>query len=124
MAFPTTIPRLVCIALIGMLVVSAPDTVESAVSYNQVMNYLTPCVNFVLYGGAVVSQQCCTGVQTLYAAAGTTQDRQGVCSCLKSAINGMPVSNFNINNAASLPSRCGVSVPYKISPSTDCKSVK
>ncbi|PKI40949.1 non-specific lipid-transfer protein 1-like [Punica granatum] len=122
MAISAIIPKLACIALMW-LVVGAPDRVESAVTCNQVVNYLTPCVNYVLNGG-MVPQPCCTGVRTLYAAASTTQDRQGVCNCLKSVVNGSPISSSSTNNAASLPGKCGVNLPYKISPSTDCKSVK
>nr|AGL08240.1 non-specific lipid transfer protein 1 [Cuphea paucipetala] len=122
MAFTCTIPKLICIALIG-LVVAFPGRVESAVSCSQVVNYLTPCVNYVINGGTV-SRQCCGGVRSLYTAAGTTKDRQDVCNCIKSVVNGVPVSPTYINNAASLPSKCGVRLPFKISPSTDCKSVK
>nr|AGL08241.1 non-specific lipid transfer protein 2 [Cuphea paucipetala] len=122
MAFTCAIPKLVCIALIGLIVVF-PGRVESSVSCTQVVNYLTPCVNFVINGGSV-SQQCCSGIRSLNTAASNTKDRQDVCNCIKSVVNGVPVSQTYINNAANLPSKCGVRLPYKISPSTDCKSVK
>lgn len=119
MAIPAIIPKLACLAL-ALLVVAAPEGVKSAIPCNQVVNDLSPCLNYVLNGGQV-SSECCVGVQTLYGAARTTQDRQGVCSCLKSVVSGYPISNSAANNAAALPARCGVNLPYKISPSTDCK---
>jgi len=57
-------------------------------------------------------------VRSLNSAAKTTPDRQAVCNCLKSAAAG--ISGFNANNAAALPGKCGVSIPYKISTSTNC----
>ncbi|KAI3408970.1 Non-specific lipid-transfer protein [Psidium guajava] len=64
---------------------------------------------------------CCNGIRSLYSAAKTTADRQGVCNCLKSAINGIPYNAYNAGRAAGLPGECRVNIPYKISPSTDCK---
>lgn len=119
MAVPAMIPKLAFLAL-AMLLVGSPEGVESAIPCNQVVNYLTPCLNYVMNGGQVPAP-CCKGVQNVYAAAQTTPDRQGVCSCLKSVVSGYPISNAAANNAAGLPAKCGINLPYKISPSTDCK---
>ncbi|KAK4406279.1 Non-specific lipid-transfer protein 1 [Sesamum angolense] len=62
------------------------------------------------------------GVKGLYAAAKTTPDRQSVCNCLKSLA--ASYSTLNLGKAAGLPAQCGVNIPYKISPSTDCSKVK
>ncbi|CAN6339374.1 unnamed protein product [Urochloa humidicola] len=43
------------------------------------------------------------------------------CNCLKSAAG--RISGLNAANAASIPSKCGVSIPYSISTSTDCSKV-
>ena len=48
-------------------------------------------------------------------------DRQTACNCLKRAANS--VSGINLDLAGVLPQRCGVNIPYKISPSTDCNKV-
>ena len=50
----------------------------------------------------------------------TPVDRQGVCRCIKNAIGGVSFSSNNLNNAQSLPAKCGVNLPYSISPSTNC----
>lgn len=98
----------------------APPQVEAAVSCNAVANDLTPCFNFVLYGGTAPPFNCCQGIRSLYNEATATADRQAICNCLKSVANS--ATPAMINNAAALPSKCGVNIPYKISPSTDCSS--
>ncbi|KAK4381724.1 Non-specific lipid-transfer protein 2 [Sesamum angolense] len=64
---------------------------------------------------------CCSGVKGLYGAAKTTPDRQSVCSCLKSLAGSY--KDVDLSKAAGLPVQCGVNIPYKISPSTDCSKV-
>ncbi|XP_010043282.1 non-specific lipid-transfer protein 1-like [Eucalyptus grandis] len=110
-------------AVVCMVVANAPPAAAQVSSCNQVVNTLMPCVSYVLNGGAV-PPDCCSGIQSLYSAAKTTADRQGVCNCLKSAINGIPYNAYSAGLAAGLPAKCGVNIPYKISLSTDCKSVK
>lgn len=90
---------------------------EAAISCGQVVSKLAPCVSYLTKGGAV-PLPCCSGVKALNDAAKSTPDRQAACSCLKSAYSSN--SGINPGNAASLPGKCGVSIPYKISPSTDC----
>ncbi|KAL6998274.1 hypothetical protein U1Q18_008400, partial [Sarracenia purpurea var. burkii] len=51
-------------------------------------------------------------------AARTTPDRQAACRCLKSSVGA--VKGVNIGLAGSLPGKCGVNIPYKISLQTDC----
>ncbi|CAI9761910.1 unnamed protein product [Fraxinus pennsylvanica] len=108
-----------CVILLFMVVV-APYS-EAAVSCTQVQRSLKPCFNYLLRGGAT-SSQCCTGVRTLYASAGTTADRQTVCNCLKRTAK--IIKRIKLSNATVLPRKCGVSIPYKISPSTDCSKLK
>lgn len=106
---------------VSMVVVAlAPPQAEAAMSCNTVATALTPCLNFVLNGGAAPPTTCCEGIKTLYKEASATADRQAVCSCLKS-VAGSATPTI-ISNAAVLPGKCGVSIPYKISPSTDCST--
>ncbi|KAF7825422.1 non-specific lipid-transfer protein 3-like [Senna tora] len=102
---------IVCVAL-------ASPKAEAAVTCTQVYNNLSPCISYVANGGAV-PDQCCRGIRTLFGMAQTTPDRQAVCSCIKTAVNGIPYNNNNLNLAAGLPKKCGVNIPYQISPSTD-----
>ncbi|KAK8709575.1 hypothetical protein V6N13_060590 [Hibiscus sabdariffa] len=105
--------------IVCMAATSAPEVAEAAVVCRDVVNHLLPCVSYVQNGG-LPAAQCCNGVRTLYGEAQTSADRQNVCKCIKSAINGIPYSGFNLGNAASLPDKCNLHLPYKISPSTDC----
>ncbi|KAL7000477.1 hypothetical protein U1Q18_001629 [Sarracenia purpurea var. burkii] len=56
--------------------------------------------------------------RSLNNAARTTPDRQAACRCLKSSVGA--VKGVNIGLAGSLPGKCGVNIPYKISLQTDC----
>ncbi|PQP98493.1 non-specific lipid-transfer protein [Prunus yedoensis var. nudiflora] len=65
---------------------------------------------------------CCPGIKRLVGSATTTADRQNACKCLKTVAGA--VKGINPGYAAALPSLCGVKIPYKISTSTNCNSVK
>ncbi|XP_058766734.1 non-specific lipid-transfer protein 6-like [Vicia villosa] len=112
--------KLACVALVMCMVVIAP-TAEAAVSCGTVTADLGPCLTY-LTGGPGPSPQCCGGVKKLLAAATTVPDKQAACNCLKSAAGS--ISKLNTNNAAALPGKCGVSIPYKISTSTNCNTIK
>ncbi|CAK7339021.1 unnamed protein product [Dovyalis caffra] len=107
-------------AMLIVMVVGAP-LAQAAISCGQVTSSLSQCIGYLQRGGAV-PPPCCGGIKSLNSQARTTPDRQGVCNCLKSLAG--RVSGINYGYAAGLPSKCGVSVPYKISPSTDCSSQK
>ncbi|XP_076914447.1 non-specific lipid-transfer protein-like [Bidens hawaiensis] len=104
--------------VVACMVVVAPYA-DAAITCGQVASKLAPCLGYLTKGGAV-PPACCTGVKGLNSLASTTPDRQAACKCLKSAYS----SSINAGNAASLPGKCGVSIPYKISPSTDCTKVQ
>ncbi|KFK24679.1 hypothetical protein AALP_AA8G011100 [Arabis alpina] len=98
---------------------------EAAVNCNTVVSYLYPCATYVAQGG-VVPVRCCYGIRTLIGQARTTGDRQGVCRCIKNALAGVSYtpSPKYLKNASNLLNRCRVSLPYKISPSTNCNSIR
>ncbi|KAK8556549.1 hypothetical protein V6N13_064571 [Hibiscus sabdariffa] len=110
--------KLACVVVL-CLVVGAPSA--QGITCGQVTSSLAPCIRYLRTGGAV-PPACCSGIKALNSAAKTTADRQTACNCIKSASGS--ISGINYGLAAGLPGKCGVSIPYKISPSTDCKSVK
>ncbi|KAL0450916.1 UNVERIFIED_CONTAM: Non-specific lipid-transfer protein 3 [Sesamum latifolium] len=117
--------KAMCLVLaVTMVVVAlAPPQAEAAMSCGTVANDLSPCINYVMYGGAgAPPATCCSGIKTLYNQASTTADRQAVCGCLKSVAG--QASPTIVGAAAALPGKCGVSIPYEISPSTDCSKYK
>ncbi|KAL4386602.1 hypothetical protein GQ457_09G012740 [Hibiscus cannabinus] len=111
--------KLACVVVLCM-VVGAP-LAQGAITCGQVSSALVPCIPYLKSGGTV-PPACCSGIKSLNSAAKTTPDRQAACNCLKSAAASM--SGINYGLASGLPGKCGVSIPYQISPSTDCKSVK
>ncbi|KAA0025399.1 non-specific lipid-transfer protein 1-like [Cucumis melo var. makuwa] len=102
-------------------VIGGGVTTEATVTCNQVVSNLSPCISYVTGGGSP-SFNCCSGVRQLNKAAQTTPDRQDVCRCLKSLINGVTYNGQNVANAAALPTKCGVNLPYTINPNADCST--
>ncbi|PON51598.1 Lipid transfer protein/Par allergen [Parasponia andersonii] len=110
--------KIACVAVMVM-VVAAPAA--EAITCGQVTSSLAPCINYARVGGAI-PPSCCNGIRTLNNLAKTTADRQTACKCLQSAASTIKGINFSL--VAGLPGKCGVNIPYKISPSTNCASVK
>ncbi|TJX12509.1 hypothetical protein E9840_12595 [Tissierella creatinini] len=110
--------KIACMVVLCMLV--SVTFTEAAVSCGGVISSLRPCMGYLKSGGKV-PPPCCSGVRGLNSAAKTPADRQQVCNCLKNGYKAIP--GINPNLAAGLPGACGVNIPYKISPSTDCSKV-
>ncbi|XP_039798131.1 non-specific lipid-transfer protein-like [Panicum virgatum] len=114
--------QVVAIAVVAAVVLlAAAATSEAAVTCGQVNSAIGPCIAYARGSGSGPSSACCSGVRSLNSAARSTADRRAACNCLKSAAG--RVSGLNAGNAASIPSKCGVSIPYTISPSVDCSKV-
>ncbi|KAL9236149.1 hypothetical protein vseg_010851 [Gypsophila vaccaria] len=109
----------ICAILVCM--VMTVSHAEAVITCGTVSSTLGPCLPY-LTGQGTLTKACCTAVSGLDNMASTTTDRQTACNCLKSAAS--QITNLNFDNAAALPSQCGVSIPYKISPSTDCSTVE
>lgn len=109
--------KALCVALVGaVLVIAVVPPAEAALGCGSVISYLRSCLPYVTDKGPLGG--CCSGVKGLYKAAKTTVDRQAACSCLKTLAS--TYKGVNLSKAAGLPQQCGVNIPYKISPSTDC----
>ncbi|KAM7265210.1 hypothetical protein ACFE04_002893 [Oxalis oulophora] len=111
--------KLACMVVLCMVLVGAP-LAQAGITCTQVATKMAPCITY-LTGSAPLPPTCCTGIKTLNAAASTTPDRRTACQCLKTAASSIPGLNYAL--AAALPSKCGVNIPYKISPSTDCNTI-
>ncbi|KAL7145544.1 hypothetical protein ABFS83_07G091400 [Erythranthe nasuta] len=112
----TTCMFLIAAAVLVTMMAVVPRG-EAAIGCGTVVSYMKPCLPYVTGSGPLGG--CCDGIKGLNSAAKTTPDRQSVCGCLKSLAGGV-----NLGKAAALPGQCGVNIPYKISPSTDCSKVK
>ncbi|KAK4796494.1 hypothetical protein SAY86_028820 [Trapa natans] len=93
---------------------------ESVLNCGQVASSLAPCLAYLRNAGPL-QPPCCAGVRSLNNAASTTPDRRTACTCLKTVATS--IGGINLALARTLPSKCGVSIPYDISPSTDCSRV-
>ncbi|KAM7532084.1 hypothetical protein LguiB_035494 [Lonicera macranthoides] len=111
--------KVACVVLMCM-VVSAPSA-QAAITCGTVVNKLSPCLSYLRSGGPVPAQ-CCSGVKSLYNSVTTTPDRQQACNCMKTTAASVP--GINVDNASTLASKCGVNIPYKVSPNTDCSKVQ
>lgn len=103
--------------LVAVLVVATlAATLGEAISCNDIVNTLYPCLSY-LTGGGVPSESCCGGVRSVSGSMQSQQDRKTACYCIKSAASSYGV---NTGNAASLPGKCGVSIGMTFSPNMDC----
>ncbi|MED6106891.1 hypothetical protein PIB30_008895 [Stylosanthes scabra] len=109
-----------CIVLMVCMALVAAPMVHGAISCGTVTSSMASCLEFLQAGG-VPAPSCCQGVKSLLKSAQTTPDRRTVCSCLKTAAASIPT--INLANAGQLPGKCGVNIPYKISPSTNCATI-
>jgi len=107
------------VAICMVLMSASAPFAEGTISCEQVTEDLESCLGYLEASSSGPSSQCCNGVKTLNSAASTTNDRQTACNCLKSLASS--ISGLKASNAAALPGKCGVSLPYKISTSTNCK---
>uniref|UniRef100_A0A803MHX6 Non-specific lipid-transfer protein n=1 Tax=Chenopodium quinoa TaxID=63459 RepID=A0A803MHX6_CHEQI len=109
--------KLACAVLMCMVVI-APHA-EAALTCSTVTKDIAQCISY-LKGGDSPSDACCSGVKTLKSLASTPEDKKTACNCLKTAA--ASVSGLDATKAAALPGKCGVSIPYSISPQTDCSN--
>uniref|UniRef100_A0ACD5W7C0 Uncharacterized protein n=1 Tax=Avena sativa TaxID=4498 RepID=A0ACD5W7C0_AVESA len=112
---------LVALAVAAMLL-AAPHAADAAITCGQVNAALSSCILYARGLATAPSAACCSGVKSLSAATKTTADRRAACNCLKLAAGRM--SGLNNGNAANIPTKCGVTVPYgDISATVDCSKI-
>ncbi|KAJ4891926.1 Non-specific lipid-transfer protein 1 [Raphanus sativus] len=113
--------KLACLVFTCMIV-AGPITSNAALNCGTVNANVAACIGYLAQGAPTIPPACCSGVTNLNNLARTTPDRQQACRCLVGAANAFP--SLNAARAAGLPKACGVNIPYKISKSTNCNSVK
>ncbi|XP_062203426.1 non-specific lipid-transfer protein 3-like [Phragmites australis] len=107
------------VAVLAALVVA--ETASAAVSCGDVTSAVAPCLGYAMGRASAPSAACCSGVRSLNSKASSAADRQAACSCLKSMAGRL--GGATMGNAASIPSKCGVSVSVPISANVDCSKV-
>ncbi|KAK1366365.1 Non-specific lipid-transfer protein [Heracleum sosnowskyi] len=106
--------------MLMVVVIDRPAVVEGAITCPQVQKLLRTCVGYLKHGGNV-EPSCCNGVKSLNNLAKKTPERRQACRCLKDGA--AIIRNINYTNVALLPGKCGVRIPYRISPSLNCNTV-
>ncbi|KDP20367.1 hypothetical protein JCGZ_05250 [Jatropha curcas] len=106
-------------AALLLLVLLAPAS-EAAIACSDVIKDLRPCVNYLVKGSGIPPAACCAGAKALSSVATTTADKRAACACIKSAAQNI---NPNSQLAQALPSNCGISFPYTVSPNVDCSQI-
>ncbi|KAK7294858.1 hypothetical protein RJT34_17755 [Clitoria ternatea] len=117
----TLVVKVACMAMVCMVLATIP-LAHGALPCGQVQYSVASCFGYLRGSGGPIPRACCNGIKTLNSEAKTTPDRQGVCTCLKSVVSRFP--GLNPAKLAALPADCGVNLPYKVSPSIDCSTVK
>ncbi|CAM8895525.1 unnamed protein product [Rhodiola kirilowii] len=109
--------NMVTLLFLIFLVVSNRHTTVNAVSCAPIVTSLTPCIGYLLTGGAL-SVACCRGITRISTVANSTSDRQATCDCVKKAIGSIP--GLKPGRLPPLPNKCGVKLPFQVSLNTDC----
>ncbi|WOL18011.1 hypothetical protein Cni_G26804 [Canna indica] len=118
MARSSSTSLLAVMVVAGLLIAAGPPAVRADVtSCGQVIGYLMGCLNYA-QGMGPLTGTCCSGVRDLNTAARTKEDRQTTCRCLKQSAGA--VQGLQLSTISQIPAKCGVNVPYSISPTTDC----
>jgi len=106
------------VAVVVALLLASASSASAAITCGQVGTALAPCIPYATGRASALPSSCCSGVRSLNGQARSSSDRQAACRCLKSLANS--VKSVNMGTVATIPGKCGVSVPFPISMSTDC----
>ncbi|KAF4394634.1 hypothetical protein G4B88_009884 [Cannabis sativa] len=108
-------------AFFVLLFLAMAASSEAAISCSDVIKDLRPCVSYLMNGSGKPPAPCCSGVSTLASAASSSADKKAACECIKNAAKNIKLKT---DLAQSLPKDCGISLPFAVSPNTDCTNGK
>ncbi|KAE9622294.1 hypothetical protein Lal_00036984 [Lupinus albus] len=114
--------KLTFIGMIMSMVLGLIPLAYGTIPCGKIQVKLLPCLGYARGPGGPAPGQCCNGLRALNNEAKTTPDRQGACKCIKTTVLGVP--GINLATVAAIPSKCGINLPYKISPNIDCNTVR
>ncbi|CAL4904567.1 unnamed protein product [Urochloa decumbens] len=109
------------VALAMVLGLVMMSLASAAITCGQVASSLSPCIPYATGSASSMPSSCCSGVRSLNSMARSSSDRQAACRCLKSLAG--TIKKLNMGTVSGIPGKCGVSVPFPISMSTDCNKV-
>lgn len=101
-----------------LLIASSSLKSDAAPPCPQIVQMMTVCTPYLANRAPSPFGPCCTTVAALGRSAPTQADRVAVCNCLKGVSPRFP--NVDSSRASSLPSLCGVTINFTITPFIDC----
>ncbi|KAJ9694165.1 hypothetical protein PVL29_009918 [Vitis rotundifolia] len=104
--------KVTCLVVMSMLVAS-PMAIEG-LSGDQVATDLVPCIPYLIWGWASLGGSGRVTQKTHKIAIPTLDNHRIACRCLINDVAFIP--GVDINVADDLPCKCGVTIPYTISP--------
>ncbi|KAL4381878.1 non-specific lipid-transfer protein 1 [Arachis duranensis] len=118
MASSTMLFKVACLAMVCMVLNTS--MANGALTCAQITFTASPCIAYIRNPGAAVPAQCCNGLRSLNDQCKATPERQAACRCLKSTVLNVP--GVNLPALAGLPNKCGINLPYKVTPAIDCNT--
>uniref|UniRef100_A0A7N0TP35 Non-specific lipid-transfer protein n=1 Tax=Kalanchoe fedtschenkoi TaxID=63787 RepID=A0A7N0TP35_KALFE len=108
----------VVFAISMVLALLTRSTVVFAVTCQDGVQSIIPCMPFLLGGGSnQASSQCCASAQNLNSEVSSTADRRALCQCFKDAVKATNIDNAR---AEELPKMCHINLGFDITPDIDC----
>ncbi|WCJ37329.1 hypothetical protein M5689_018477 [Euphorbia peplus] len=104
----------------GLIILAVSVHNVNAISCQEALATLNPCLSFLVGTNPMPSPACCLGAEKVKEEANTTQIRRDLCSCFKQA-----AASFGLiaGKAKQIPDLCHVQVPIPIDPNIDCSKV-
>lgn len=92
---------------------------SEAITCLDVDRLLSPCSDYLRFGGISPPKVCCDGLKGLEDACRSKADRQTACNCCKTAAITLQIRQ---QFAERLPNACGITVSVPISPTVNCST--
>ncbi|KAE9618211.1 putative plant lipid transfer protein/Par allergen [Lupinus albus] len=108
------------VRLLGMMICMVLGG-NAIIPCGEVQFKVAPCLGYLRGGGGVPPAACCNSLRALNNETKSGPDRQGVCRCLKSTVFTIP--GLNLATVAAVAGKCGVNLPYTISPTLNCNII-
>jgi len=110
--------RAVMVSMVILLITGCEA--QGSINCPEVFDDVAPCVSFLKSNTKHPSEDCCQGIKTLNGEAGSQENREAICLCLKQGL--ASVGDYDPKRIPLVPKECGLSVDLPpIDDKTDCK---
>ncbi|OIW11736.1 hypothetical protein TanjilG_20220 [Lupinus angustifolius] len=107
--------------LFHLLLASPSPYCVAHIECAEIIEYLQTCVGYLKHGGASDKppSTCCDGVKAVLNKLKSVDDKRDACNCIKAIVQ---ITKLKLENARNVPIKCGIKIPFQISPDFDCSS--